>query len=243
MSSSCPATLENGGHNDGVEMAIGQAGEGRRSTDNIGPPVTGTCRRATSLLKSSSCSATSKNGGQDRVEMAKQVGRRSAENVDPPATGSRPHGGSGLFQRSNDDNGTLLVVATLITTLSYQVGSNVPGGYWQDDAPGHHVAGEPIMRTQRRFQYHVFIWSSWFGFGASMGLTLALLTGVPPRSRFVRGALHRLLFDPHPQLRHPAGLLHHLGQPPRMGRCHRPHYFRRQQPHPWPPPKVLRLVM
>jgi len=175
MSSSCPATLENGGHNDGVEMAIGQAGEGRRSTDNIGPPVTGTCRRATSLLKSSSCSATSKNGGQDRVEMAKQVGRRSAENVDPPATGSRPHGGSGLFQRSNDDNGTLLVVATLITTLSYQVGSNVPGGYWQDDAPGHHVAGEPIMSP------------SWFGFCASMGLTLALLTCVPPRSRFIRG--------------------------------------------------------
>jgi len=120
--------------------------------------------------------------------MAEQVGRRAAENVDPPVTaGGRRHGGTGLFQLSNDSNGTLLVVATLITTLSYQVGSNVPGGYWQDDAPGHHVAGEPIMRTQRRWLSHVFIWSSWFGFGASMGLTLALLTGVPPRSRFVRG--------------------------------------------------------
>ncbi|PUZ41715.1 hypothetical protein GQ55_9G526800 [Panicum hallii var. hallii] len=137
---------------------------------------------------SSSSPATLANGGHgDGVEMAKQEGARSAEDVETHAAGRRRHGGSGLFGLDSDDNGTLVVVATLITTLSYQVGSNVPGGYWQEDAPGHHVAGEPIMRTQRRWPYHVFIWSSWFGFAASMGLTLALLTGVPPRSRFVGG--------------------------------------------------------
>ncbi|PAN50386.1 hypothetical protein PAHAL_9G516800 [Panicum hallii] len=131
--------------------------------------------------------ATLGNGGHDGVQMAKQEGGRSAENVETPATGRRRHGGSGLFGLSSDESGTLLVVATLITTLSYQIGSNVPGGYWQDDAPGHHLAGEPIMRTQRLWLYRVFVWSNWFGFAASMGLTLSLLTGVPPRCRFVRG--------------------------------------------------------
>ncbi|KAF0894952.1 hypothetical protein E2562_004946 [Oryza meyeriana var. granulata] len=111
--------------------------------------------------------------------------------TDPPATatgstGSRRRGGIGLFSLRRDDSGVLLVVATLITTLSYQVGTNVPGGYWQDDHPGHHRAGEPIMRTQRRGMYRLFMWGSWIGFASSMGLTLALLTGMPPRSRFVR---------------------------------------------------------
>ncbi|CAN6289902.1 unnamed protein product [Urochloa humidicola] len=189
---------------------------------------------------SSSCLPTSSgNGGHDGVEMGNlQEGPHSTDNVDSPVTG-----GSGLFALSKDDNGTLLVVATLITTLSYQVGSNVPGGYWQDDAPGHHVAGEPIMRSQRRWVYHVFIWSSWFGFIASMGLTLALLTGVPPRSRLVRGlfvfSYSSLILNFVTQ----QGLLHHLGQPTRMGRCRGFHYLGHQLPHPPLHSQHLLLVM
>uniref|UniRef100_A0A0D9WYN3 PGG domain-containing protein n=1 Tax=Leersia perrieri TaxID=77586 RepID=A0A0D9WYN3_9ORYZ len=106
---------------------------------------------------------------------------------DDRAVGNFRGEGSGLFALRHDDRGVLLVVATLITTLSYQIGSSVPGGYWQDDAPGHHRAGEPIMRTQRRGMYRLFIWGSWIGFASSIGLAVALLTGMPPRSRFVRG--------------------------------------------------------
>ncbi|OEL27034.1 hypothetical protein BAE44_0011946 [Dichanthelium oligosanthes] len=188
MSSPYPAVSENGGH-DGVEMA---KQEGRRSAENIDPPVTGNWRR---VSRCCSCPATSENGRHDGDMMANQEGEghRNAKNIDPPATGSRRGGGAGMFGLNRDDNGALVVVATLITTLSYEVGSNVPGGYWQDDAPGHHRAGELIMRTQRLWLYHVFIWSSWIGFAASMGLTLALLTSVPPRARFVRG-----LFVPTP---------------------------------------------
>lgn len=60
----------------------------------------------------------------------------------------------------NDAN-TLLVVATLITTLTYQLGSNIPGGYWQDtqlSADGKkvlHIAGDPIMRDLHRPRYRV----------------------------------------------------------------------------------------
>ncbi|KAL5210548.1 hypothetical protein ABZP36_006171 [Zizania latifolia] len=98
------------------------------------------------------------------------------------AAGVRPGGGFGV------DSGTLLVVATLITTLSYQIGTNIPGGYWQDnDQGGHHRAGEPIMRTQRLGEYRLFMTSSWVGFGASMLLTVSLLAGIAPASRFVQG--------------------------------------------------------
>ncbi|OEL27035.1 hypothetical protein BAE44_0011947 [Dichanthelium oligosanthes] len=237
MSSSYPATLENGGHDD-IEMANQ---EGRRSAKNIDPPVTGSWRRVRRLLMSSSCQATSENGGHDDaiVKMARQEGPRSAENIYPPVTVCRRHGGSGLFSRSTDDSGTLVVVTTLITTLSYQVGSNVPGGYWQDDDLGHHRAGEPIMRTQRFSLYMLFILSSWVGFAASMGLTLALLTGMPPGSRFVRG-LFVLSYSarPYPQLHHPACLFLLLRQPRRLGRCLRHHCRRRQLPHQPQPPQV-----
>nr|CAB3476735.1 unnamed protein product [Digitaria exilis] len=82
---------------------------------------------------------------------------------------------------------TLLVVATLISALSYQLGTNIPGGYWQDDTGGH-VAGDPIMRDKHRRRYWLFMAGSWVAFGISMLLTVGLLTGVPPKSRLVRGA-------------------------------------------------------
>lgn len=88
---------------------------------------------------------------------------------------------------------TLLVVATLITALTYQLGTNIPGGYWQDDLKGHdglagHVAGDPIMRDKHRRRYWLFMAASWVGFGTSMLLTVGFITGVPARSRFVRFA-------------------------------------------------------
>lgn len=82
---------------------------------------------------------------------------------------------------------TLLVVATLITGLSYQLGTTIPGGCWQDDSAGH-VAGDPIMRDQHRQRYWLFMAASYAGFGSSMLLTVGLLTGVPPGSRLVLGA-------------------------------------------------------
>lgn len=52
---------------------------------------------------------------------------------------------------ADNDANTLLVVATLITTLTYQLGSSIPGGYWQDtqlpeDGKRPHTAGDPVMR-------------------------------------------------------------------------------------------------
>ncbi|RCV24110.1 hypothetical protein SETIT_5G058200v2 [Setaria italica] len=97
-------------------------------------------------------------------------------------------GGGGQHKPTFDANevSTLLVVATLITALSYQLGTNIPGGYWQDD--NGHVAGDPIMRDKHRRRYWLFMLGSWAAFGTSMLLTLGLLTGVPAKSRLVRYA-------------------------------------------------------
>ncbi|KAM0935313.1 putative PGG domain-containing protein [Dioscorea sansibarensis] len=87
-------------------------------------------------------------------------------------------------------NSTLLVVATLITTLTYQIGCNPPGGFWQDsgkDKNGKgHEAGAPIMRDMHPERYWLFMTAAWVGFGDSMLLTLWLLSNAPVSSRRVR---------------------------------------------------------
>ncbi|CAN6284871.1 unnamed protein product [Urochloa humidicola] len=91
--------------------------------------------------------------------------------------GAVPHSWMG-----NDAN-TLLVVAALITTLTYQLGTNIPGGYWQQDTasvsrggkPVTYRAGDPIMRDLHRPRYWVFMGASWVGFASSMVMTLSLL--------------------------------------------------------------------
>ncbi|KAJ0970913.1 hypothetical protein J5N97_018872 [Dioscorea zingiberensis] len=84
-----------------------------------------------------------------------------------------------------NESSTLLVVATLIIALTYQIGTNPPGGFWQEDANGHE-AGSPIMRDKHRKRYWLFMTAAWVGFGDSMLLTLWLLTGAPVNSRRVR---------------------------------------------------------
>ncbi|TVU47685.1 hypothetical protein EJB05_07291, partial [Eragrostis curvula] len=88
-----------------------------------------------------------------------------------------------------NDSNTLLVVATLITTLTYQLGTNIPGGYWQDTVIKDgklHQAGDPIMRDLHRPRYWVFMAASWVGFAGSMLMTLSLLVRMPVNSRHVR---------------------------------------------------------
>jgi hypothetical protein len=84
----------------------------------------------------------------------------------PPQPPIMPHPGHPAAQQQlpmnnwvDNDPNTLLVVATLITTLTYQLGTNVPGGYWQDTQNSSdgkrvlHRAGEPIMRDMHFRRY------------------------------------------------------------------------------------------
>ncbi|CAO2193106.1 unnamed protein product [Urochloa humidicola] len=95
-------------------------------------------------------------------------------------------GGGHTPDFANNSRDALLVVATLISALSYQLGTNIPGGYWQDD--NGHVAGDPIMRDKHRRRYWLFMAGSWVAFGVSMLLTVGILTGAPAGSRLVKYA-------------------------------------------------------
>ncbi|PAN50553.1 hypothetical protein PAHAL_9G527200 [Panicum hallii] len=121
-----------------------------------------------------------------------------------PPMMARPHGNvDGNHQQqqqlplpaniwAGNDANTLLVVATLLTALTYQLGSSVPGGYWQDTQPAEaggkqpHAAGDPVMRDLQPQRYWVFMAASWMGFAGSMLMTLSLLVRMPVDSRRVR---------------------------------------------------------
>ena len=73
----------------------------------------------------------------------------------PPAMNQQHLGGHGPNTWVGNDANTLLVVAALITTLTYQLGTSIPGGYWQEtklrpDGKGQYLAGDPIMRDLHR---------------------------------------------------------------------------------------------
>jgi hypothetical protein len=74
-----------------------------------------------------------------------------------PAMNQQHLGAQGPNTWVGNDANTLLVVATLITTLTYQLGTNIPGGYWQDtkmqDGKELYRAGDPIMRDLHRPRY------------------------------------------------------------------------------------------
>ncbi|GJN30930.1 hypothetical protein PR202_gb19277 [Eleusine coracana subsp. coracana] len=102
-------------------------------------------------------------------------------------------GGRAANSWVGNDSNTLLVVATLITTLTYQLGTSIPGGYWQQDVPRSakdstvkYHAGDPIMRDLHRSRYWVFMAASWVGFASSMVMTLSLLVRMATDSRHVR---------------------------------------------------------
>lgn len=84
-----------------------------------------------------------------------------------------------------NDRNVVLLVATLITTLTYQLGTNLPSGYYQEDGAGYQ-AGDSILRHKHHHRYWLFMTGSWTGFGSSMLMTLALLTGAPTGSRLIR---------------------------------------------------------
>ncbi|XP_062213494.1 uncharacterized protein LOC133914400 [Phragmites australis] len=110
-----------------------------------------------------------------------------------PVSQQQRRGGPGPNSWVGNDANTLLVVATLITTLTYQLGTSIPGGYWQQDVPRSlqdstvmYHAGDPIMRDLHRPRYWVFMGASWVGFASSMVMTLCLLVRMAVDSRHVR---------------------------------------------------------
>ncbi|KZV14017.1 hypothetical protein F511_44612 [Dorcoceras hygrometricum] len=73
----------------------------------------------------------------------------------------------------NDTRNVLLIVAALITAVTFQAGVNPPGGVWQDDTDGH-KAGRAIYSDQKK-AFYTFLVSNTLAFSTSI-LVLVSLT-------------------------------------------------------------------
>ncbi|GFP90498.1 hypothetical protein PHJA_001193700 [Phtheirospermum japonicum] len=74
---------------------------------------------------------------------------------------------------ANDTRNVLLIVAALITAVTFQAGVNPPGGVWQDDKDGH-KAGRAIYASQHG-AFYAFLISNTLAFSTSI-LVLVSLT-------------------------------------------------------------------
>jgi hypothetical protein len=68
----------------------------------------------------------------------------------------------------------LLLLATLVATVTYVAGLNLPGGAWQDTQDGHR-AGDPILRDAHYPRYVTFYYCNATAFAASLVVSLLLL--------------------------------------------------------------------
>ncbi|XVF87779.1 hypothetical protein PTKIN_Ptkin18bG0148300 [Pterospermum kingtungense] len=77
----------------------------------------------------------------------------------------------------SDARNVLLIIAALITTVTFQAGVNPPGGIWQDNGDGH-VAGRAIYAAQKQ-AYYVFLISNTMAFSSSILVIISLTYKFP----------------------------------------------------------------
>ncbi|KAL9172321.1 hypothetical protein ABFS82_03G038000 [Erythranthe guttata] len=102
-----------------------------------------------------------------------------------------------LFEQQDDwlekKKSALMIVASLIATMAFQVGVNPPNGVWQDDkfvdslgnlVRDYHHAGLSVMAHKHPEVYPIFCIVNTTGFIASLSIILLLMSGIPIRRRF-----------------------------------------------------------
>ncbi|XP_044497572.1 ankyrin repeat-containing protein ITN1-like [Mangifera indica] len=99
--------------------------------------------------------------------------------------------------RYEGTRGNLMVVATLIATMSFQITTNPPGGYWQEDTDHSKAKTCPkrvICRAGTAIhahtdEYYYLTIASTISFSASLSIILWLISGVALRNRVSVGIL------------------------------------------------------
>ncbi|KAL2940110.1 Ankyrin repeat-containing protein BDA1, partial [Bienertia sinuspersici] len=98
-----------------------------------------------------------------------------------------------LNQQANDtwlekQRTSLMVVASLIATMAFQVGINPPGGVWQDNE-NDHSAGASIWsyRSKVSFGFNVILVCNTIALTSSLSVILLLISGLPCTRYFLFG--------------------------------------------------------
>ncbi|XP_071686063.1 uncharacterized protein [Rutidosis leptorrhynchoides] len=79
---------------------------------------------------------------------------------------------------------TLMLIATFVATMAFQVGVNPPSGVWQDTVTATngtkgHIAGKSVMVENHQSLYHTFLISNSLGFVSTLSIVLLLISGMP----------------------------------------------------------------
>ncbi|XP_058750745.1 uncharacterized protein LOC131623738 [Vicia villosa] len=92
--------------------------------------------------------------------------------------------------------GSLMIVATVIASLTFQIAINPPGGVWQENssiqqgcAPGQTCkAGTSVLAfgdSDQKTRYELFLLLCTISFSASQAIIVLLICGFPLRNKFV----------------------------------------------------------
>jgi len=93
-----------------------------------------------------------------------------------------------------ETRGTLMIVATVITTMTFQVGISPPGGVWQQDMKKDAIhctrdlkceAGRAVLAYSYPDVYRYFLSVNSFSFFASVCVLLLIISGFPLTSKFI----------------------------------------------------------
>ncbi|KAF9671816.1 hypothetical protein SADUNF_Sadunf12G0087900 [Salix dunnii] len=87
----------------------------------------------------------------------------------------------------SEARGTLLVIAVLVATATFQVGVSPPGGFWQDSnipdqknsTNNAHFAGQSIMATTNKVGFMLFVFFNSVGFSMSLYMLYVLTSKFP----------------------------------------------------------------
>jgi len=104
-----------------------------------------------------------------------------------------------------EKRGSLMVVATVIATMTFQIAINPPGGVWQSNsdasqgcAPGKICqAGTSVLAfgsNNQRVKYEIFILLCTLSFSASLTTIILLICGISLRNKLVMWFLTTLMF-------------------------------------------------
>ncbi|XP_045087809.1 uncharacterized protein [Aegilops tauschii subsp. strangulata] len=69
----------------------------------------------------------------------------------------------------------LLLLSTLVATVTYVAGLNLPGGSWEQDDPGGHMAGDPILLATHYRRYLAFYYCNATALATSLVVSIILV--------------------------------------------------------------------